>query len=373
MLAKVLNIQKELSTCWSTRELLAEFVDVFTSLSEEDRLQAIHVLDSNLVFSTTCIVDFMFIARKLEEKLPDKFNKFKASMPKVSPPRRKTWILRGKNDKRIRSFAVMADIDDTLLPSADALGIGGSDTSWFADGTLYPGVTTLHRVLRGDHFPSNPAGTRGYTVCLTARPAALTAKLGHTLRALGPRLSILPGNVMDNLAANNADRYDNYALSKLEQFNSYAPWFAGEEFVFQGDTGQGDVKVAEQLLRNDNGSRVAFCALHIVKPKSATPEFEDDNPFATEKSTQEYYKREDTIRLLQEFSGRIFFYSNIKDLAKQLEEAFWISKNDLAKISADYETEIGRIITSQRKHTASKAVRPTKERDIYMWDHVRAE
>lgn len=360
MLAQVLNIQKELSTCWSTRELLAEFVDVFTSLSEEDRLEAIHILDSNLVFSTTCIVDFMFIVRKLEEKLPDKFDKFKASMPKVSPRRRKSWIFRGKNDKRIKSFAVMADIDDTLLPSADALGIGGCDTSWVTDGTLYPGVATLHRVLRGDHYPSNPAGTRGYTVCLTARPAALTAKLGHTLRALGPRLSILPGNVMDNLAANNADRYDNYALSKLEQFNSYSPWFAGEEFVFQGDTGQGDVKVAEQLLRNS--VQVAFCALHIVKP--ATPKFEDDNPFATEKSAQEYFERKDTIRLLQEFPGRIFFYSNIKDLAKQLEEAFWISKNDLAKISADYETEIGRIRTSQRKHTAGKAALPTKERDI---------
>merc|ERR1719329_574319 len=86
---------------------------------------------------------------------------------------------------------VISDVDDTLLPASDALGIGGQDCSWTHDGRVYPGVARLHSELRGGNPPDV------YSVLLTARPPKLCADLVRKLPtiagATNPRMAILPG------------------------------------------------------------------------------------------------------------------------------------------------------------------------------------
>eukprot|EP00397_Hematodinium_sp_SG-2012_P034248 GEMP01036712.1.p1 GENE.GEMP01036712.1~~GEMP01036712.1.p1 ORF type:complete len:465 (+),score=141.70 GEMP01036712.1:520-1914(+) len=180
-------------------------------------------------------------------------------------------------------------------------------------------------VLRGHDFPNNQPGSRGYSVCLTARPAALIYNVGHKCRRLGPRLAILPGSLADSVCRNKDARYGNYARSKVEQFHRYARWFRDEDFVFFGDCGQGDLKVSEELLATH---AVAFCAIHVIaeRSESLNDDRQSECPEASHLSTT--------------FPSRFFFYSTTHDLATQLERAGWISTQNLDLVRACYARDL---------------------------------
>merc|ERR1712194_179267 len=71
-------------------------------------------------------------------------------------------------------YVVLSDVDDTILPGADHFKIAGVDRSWALDGSLYPGVVSMHEELRG-------TGPDDYTILFTARPPTMCKKLEQTL------------------------------------------------------------------------------------------------------------------------------------------------------------------------------------------------
>lgn len=151
-------------------------------------------------------------------------------------------------------FLVMSDVDDTLLPGADPLGVCGRDRSWTTNGELYPGVCRLMCELRGDL-----GSLRDYHTVLTARPPKLAQGLTHKLARLAsngerPRMAILPGADGFEMIANTFNilrgRFSNLGVTKLERFKEYValfPDYAGR-FVFIGDDGQADMVAGIEML-----------------------------------------------------------------------------------------------------------------------------
>jgi hypothetical protein len=151
---------------------------------------------------------------------------------------------------------VMSDIDDTFY------------ANWkdqrFPAKTVYPGVLQLYEEL--DLGPDGD-GRPGDIAFVTARPKdrpGLIEKLTHgTLRERGLEVAtVLTGSFRNLLtSASIADK-------KLANFRDYAALYPEYDFVFLGDSGQGDASFG-QRMREHAPERVALVLIHDVV---ATPE-----------------------------------------------------------------------------------------------------
>lgn len=359
-LRHLVQIQKRLAAClvWNDKSDLNEFGRIYASASRNHQKLIRWEIDSNLIFSTQSHIDFLYIMSQLESKYPALFHQCMPRAEKLGKKEddeegekgtvaRATALQRsdtgasassarswgsGKSlpspfQREKRYYALLSDVDDTLLPSSDALNFGGCDESWRKDGTLYPGLSELHRILRGNNYPNNQPGSRGYSTCLTARPVSLTYGLKEKFRRLGPRLGILPGAIYDNMTRDEKIRYKNYANHKLLQFQKYMRLFEDEHFIFFGDNGQGDVMTAEEMLKY---KEVAFCCIHIVEYSS------DDGDLARGK----VLKRVSVRRKGDASTERLFFYHNIDELAYSLQAAGWITYEECTRVHNAYLRDI---------------------------------
>jgi len=146
---------------------------------------------------------------------------------------------------------ILSDVDDTLY------------ANWkddrYPSKTVYPGVIQLYRELDTGQNPRT--GYVGDLVFVTARPSGggLIERRTHaSLRKRGiDKATVLSGSFRRVLG--NAT----IASKKLENFLQYAELFPEYDFVFYGDSGQGDVRFGQDMLRA-HPARVRAVFIHDV-------------------------------------------------------------------------------------------------------------
>jgi hypothetical protein len=137
---------------------------------------------------------------------------------------------------------VLSDIDDTLYAN-------WKDTR-YPNGSVYPGVRQLYRELGGD------------LVFITARPrdrAGVVERATHALlRGHGiDGATILAGSVAKVLT------HEAIAEQKLQNFRELSQLYPEHEFVFIGDSGQGDMAFGRNMRRAEP-ERVRAVLIHDV-------------------------------------------------------------------------------------------------------------
>ncbi|SPR00096.1 unnamed protein product (mitochondrion) [Plasmodiophora brassicae] len=143
-----------------------------------------------------------------------------------------------------RPILAISDIDDTLYASIH-------DRS-FPARVLYPGMTTFLRALA-----QRPGGG---VVFLTARPRAVTLFTHKQLERMGVETSTVVSGSFFHLAS-----HAQMAALKFESFTSLEKFYPEFRFVFVGDSGQGDVRLAEMMLKSS--SHVKLVLIHDVVSK----------------------------------------------------------------------------------------------------------
>lgn len=127
-----------------------------------------------------------------------------------------------------RVLRVVSDIDDTIVSSLN--------DQRYASGTIYPGVVELYGALS----PLPP-------VFLTARPefvSSLLERFTHRqLRRYGvDKPTVLSGRLPGLMG------HRRMAEQKARSLTSYAEMYPEFRFIFFGDSGQGDMALAERML-----------------------------------------------------------------------------------------------------------------------------
>jgi hypothetical protein len=130
---------------------------------------------------------------------------------------------------------VLSDVDDTFF------------ANWkddrFPPKTVYPGVRQFYAEL--DRGPHETPGRAGDLAFLTARPGMFESSTARTLRERGVTLpTILEGSALSCLCNRMI------AGKKLDNFERYWALYPEYGFVLIGDSGQGDVRLAEQMYES---------------------------------------------------------------------------------------------------------------------------
>ncbi|EGD77979.1 hypothetical protein PTSG_09612 [Salpingoeca rosetta] len=129
---------------------------------------------------------------------------------------------------------VLSDIDDTFVHSG--YGLGGPK---YPKGTVLPGALSLLSAV----------STR--VAFVTARPAFVERRTFHSLQRMGVTASVLCGHLSDSLLIPLAPAFCNSRISstKVRNVVRYSLLFPECRFVWFGDSGQGDVLTALELLQ----------------------------------------------------------------------------------------------------------------------------
>eukprot|EP00928_Gymnodinium_smaydae_P043561 TRINITY_DN29153_c0_g1_i1.p1 TRINITY_DN29153_c0_g1~~TRINITY_DN29153_c0_g1_i1.p1 ORF type:complete len:452 (+),score=58.41 TRINITY_DN29153_c0_g1_i1:98-1453(+) len=339
------------------------FMRSFMELNTDELYYVRAALDSNLIFG---LGGEHFDLRRIvysdleEEEQILALNKIHSS---CVPPAADTY-----------GFVVLSDVDDTLLPGDDMLGISGSDRSWVLNGTLYPGVKTLLHALRGEL-----GAERDYPVLLTARPPSLVCSLTTKLDGFASpspkssafcnckgRMAILPG--ADGFAMiSNALRillcsYETLGSMKLSRVIEYAMLFPdfGGRFVFIGDDGQADLSAGVEMLSlpapamegcesagyaQHIGAMFAFVAIHAVSNVGGNNHVVD-----AEKRSAKVKEIRRLHPPLASHAGfaveqgkgerhRFFYFVDYIDLARQLTEAGWLSTSHVEAVQRAFHRD----------------------------------
>eukprot|EP01066_Platyproteum_vivax_P001740 Platyproteum_vivax@DN12199_c0_g1_i1.p1 len=149
------------------------------------------------------------------------------------------------------SIQVLSDIDDTLYPSLLDWGSPG-----YA-GKLYPGVITFLTSLC-----IGPAETnKGGIIFITARPRELKKSTKRLLESKGIKsFTIVPGSIQTFLHNNSM------AQKKFQNFQELVELWPECKFVWVGDSGQGDISFAKQMLLH-YPDKIAAVLIHDVITK----------------------------------------------------------------------------------------------------------
>jgi len=159
-------------------------------------------------------------------------------------------------DRLGHDLKILSDVDDTFY------------ANWkddrFPPKTVYPGVIQFYREL--DAGPDPHSGRHGDLVFVTARPSGggfFERRTHQSLRKRGiDRATVLSGSL--RRVFGNAD----IASKKFENFLQYAELFPEYDFVFIGDSGQGDVRFGVEMLAAQP-TRVRAVFIHDVVATSA--------------------------------------------------------------------------------------------------------
>lgn len=137
---------------------------------------------------------------------------------------------------------VLSDIDDTVY------------ANWkdkrYPPKTIYPGVKQFQKELGRD------------LVFVTARPGVIERLTRRTLRNLGfATPTILPGSLGKSLSTARI------SAKKVENFLQYRRIYPEFDFVFAGDSGQGDVDFGRRIL-TDRAVKAVFIHDVVKTPSS---------------------------------------------------------------------------------------------------------
>lgn len=131
---------------------------------------------------------------------------------------------------------VLSDIDDIVFCKLH--------DKRYPKGILYPGVLAFQEAL--DEGPHDDPLSMGDITFVTARPKDVFGLVaGHSRESLNragvAELSMMSGSLSSLLSL------DAMAGKKVENITQYCQLFPEYDIVFMGDSGQGDVRVGEQL------------------------------------------------------------------------------------------------------------------------------
>lgn len=157
-----------------------------------------------------------------------------------------------------REVKILSDVDDTFYAN-------WKDTR-YPPKTVYPGVLALYREL--DRGPHAEPGRIGDLAFVTARPddhmGLIEKRTLASLRKRGiGKATVLSGSFR-KIFGN-----DSIAEKKYQNFSQYEQLFPEYDFVFVGDSGQGDVGFGAALLES-HPKRVRAVLIHDVID---TPQF----------------------------------------------------------------------------------------------------
>ncbi len=140
--------------------------------------------------------------------------------------------------RELPPLKVLSDIDDTFL------------ANWkderFPARTVYPGVIPFYREL--DRGPHEQADREGDLTFVTARPSdrlgVIEGMTLEMLRSLGIRGACVLGGAFRRLVGNAS-----IARGKYESFERYLALYPEYDFVFVGDSGQGDAVFGRRMVQ----------------------------------------------------------------------------------------------------------------------------
>ncbi|MFO0726079.1 MAG: hypothetical protein U1E65_20015 [Myxococcota bacterium] len=162
-----------------------------------------------------------------------------------------------KKDLRAQLLAHFAAEAKATGPSGQTKGLFDVDDTFYVNwvdnsypkGTVYPGTVAYHREL--DLGPAAD-DRRGDNSFLSARPhdhlgidEKLTLKTVHE-KGEGP-VAVITGDIL-HLIGNHE-----IAAEKIKNFNEFSPIYPEYKKVFEGDSGQGDVYVAIDVMSKHKG------------------------------------------------------------------------------------------------------------------------
>lgn len=188
---------------------------------------------------------------------------------------------RGKKNNQYAWRKILSDIDDTFCSSGGSYP-AGEDTS-FPHHVYYPGVFAFLRELDlgtcGEDYWVN--GRLGNVVFLSARPHVYKdmsetetyRKLSMLFCAekLHAKPTLLAGDINSGGKYMLTDDPKHLAATKYKNFEEYMQLYPEFSFVFIGDNGQGDVRMAEMASKNKNMScLIERSFFHDVSPVKGT-------------------------------------------------------------------------------------------------------
>lgn len=148
---------------------------------------------------------------------------------------------------------VLSDIDDTVLCALH--------DDRFPKGIVYPGVLALFDAL--DHGPHAEPFSTGDLTFVTARPGDVFGLVENHTRDALRKAGISTGtHVMTGALVNLVTR-DLMASKKVANIRDYRVLFPEYRIMFMGDSGQGDMLVAE-ALRKDYDDVLDLTMIHDV-------------------------------------------------------------------------------------------------------------
>jgi Phosphatidate phosphatase APP1, catalytic domain len=217
----------------------------------------------------------------------------------------------------------LSDIDDTLYATLH-------DSSFPVD-TVYPGIMAIYRAAQAGHLKSNPAEVDNFhnLAFLTARPKLIEAFTRKTLLTKD-----IKGAVALSGTARALLSHDKMAAKKLDNFKAYHSLFPECKFVFVGDSGQGDVTLAQEMVKLPGiKDSVVLTGAHDVRDES-------------DKAHTSASERESLLE-----KGVVIFDSYV-EFAVKLEKKGVISKGSLAFV-AERTAEVLRTIKYSTKAQAT--------------------
>jgi hypothetical protein len=249
--------------------------------------------------------------------------------------------------KKTNQLHVLTDIDDTIYPSR----IGGCDIT-FRDHTVYPGVLSFYKHVV----------TTGFVTLLTARPNSLYSDTKEKIsKAIGRPVDVLYGLLKDlntgigvdmikrlfqPLISTNRSHptkiehingkepikwyftYNDMAKTKFISILKYTTIYPEFNFIFIGDSGQGDLICANEIYEHKKNNpkfavKASFIHNNIIKKVNSEPV----RMIEDEKFTTELQKK------------NIYLFHNYIDLAGQLYSMDLITKDVLEKIIRETITD----------------------------------
>ena len=213
---------------------------------------------------------------------------------KLTNDKRSTLLKHLEEYKYNTKTHLLIDIDDTIYPG----GIGGTNVSYKTK-KVYPFFIILYNLFINKNISS------AFITILTARPRFLRNSVIRHFNTMFKNFDVLSGksvhllegagNVIDKYLisyfkqtkdrkqhdASSGDLLTSYPKMghrKYESYKKYSQVFPEYNFIFIGDSGQGDIDTSILMMKNH--ANVKFCFIHNIiqiKKKRISGKYKDTN------------------------------------------------------------------------------------------------